>query len=138
MLDPGRPNPPKLPTGLPPAVRAEAKAIIEQNYHLDHSQTPGILRLAKMRQRYLTMEQEVEDAGFTTYDEKRGREVVNPLVPILNATGNAILSLEKSLGIAFVTRDGQVKKAELQRPAAPPKSANPPAGADGPRRLRLA
>jgi hypothetical protein len=119
MLDPGQVNPPRLPAGLPAAVRKSAKAIIAENPHLDHSQTEGILRLAKMRERYLSMEQEIERDGFTTYDEKRGREVVNPLVPILNATGNAILGLEKSLAIAFVTRSGQVKKAEQQRPAQP-------------------
>ena len=135
LLDPGQSNPPKLPTGLPPAVRTEAKLIVAENPHLDHSQTPGILRLAKMRDRYARIEQQVEEAGFVTYDAKRDREVVHPLLPVLSQLGNAVLSLEKSLAIAFVARSGQVKRAELQKPAAPTK---PKAKAGGERVLRLA
>jgi hypothetical protein len=134
MFDQGPSNPPRLPTGLPVNVRKSAKAIVAENPHLDHSQTEAIVRLAKMRERYLDMEREVQAAGYTTYDEKRGREVVHPLVPVLSQLGNAILSLEKAMAIAFVARSGQVKQNERRTPAVPNHSKSEKNG----RVLRLA
>jgi len=138
MFDPGPRNPVRLPPGLDPEVRKKAKRIIESNPHLDDSQTESIIRLAKMRKRVEEMEADIETKGYMILDEAKGREIINPLVPALTTASNAVLSLERALAIAFVTKTGQTKVDERRVPAAPPTSANPPAGADGPRVLRLA
>jgi len=138
MFDPGQANPVRLPPGLDPEIRKKAKRIVETNPHLDDSQREAIVRLATMRLRLEAMEADIGAKGFMIFDEKKGKETINPLVPALTTASNAVLSLERALAISFVTRTGQTKVDERRVPAAPPTSANPPAGADGPRRLRLA
>jgi phage terminase small subunit len=116
-FDRGPSNPVRIPQGLDAETRKVVKRIVAENPHLDdHSQTDSIIRLASMRRRYAKVEQQLEDAGYVAHDHKRGRDVVHPLLPVLNQMGSSILSLEKSLGISWIAR-GQVKQVERVSPA---------------------
>ena len=70
MFDRGPSNPARLPPGLDAETRKIAKRIVAENPHLnDHSQTDAIVRLASMRYRYIKIEQQLEEAGYVTFDD---------------------------------------------------------------------
>lgn len=134
-------NPVRLPAGLDKRVRATAKRIVEQNGHLDHSHTDAIIRLAKTRVRAEKIEEQLEESGYTQFDEKRKKEVAHPLLAILNQVNASALAQERSLAITFVAKNGQVREAEKQRRGAQGTviDITPAHGTDDePRQLRLA
>lgn len=105
-------KPPDLPRGLTPGVRTEAKRILIQNVHLwGDDQLAPVVRLATLRIRRDEMEEQVRTEGYTLDHDKKG-VIAHPLIASLNATGNAILGLERALAIVFITRGNQVKEAE--------------------------
>jgi hypothetical protein len=105
-------SPPPLPSGLGKELLADAKSILKENRHLwDPSQVDPVIRLARLRRQMAEMEAQIEREGYTI-TSSRGETLKHPLLSSISSTRTAILSIEKALGILFITRDGQVKKAE--------------------------
>jgi hypothetical protein len=131
-LDPRQP--PRLPTGLRPDVRAHAKRIIAENPHLwDVSQLTPLLRLATYYADIDQMTAEIDETGFLV-EGPTGAAKANPVVAMRDVAARGALALERQLAITFVARGSNAKKHELQGPASPPKAKAKP----GERVLRLA
>ena len=111
-------QPPKLPLGLPPDVRKHAKDLFSHNVHLwDDAQLNPVLRLARIRAEIDKLTIEIDREGYMI--EGRNAPIINPMIAARSGAMKDALSLERQLGITFVARSGNVKKAELEKPAQP-------------------
>jgi hypothetical protein len=111
-----RRQPPPLPAGLAPNVVLIVNDIHENHPHLwDPGQTDMVVRLAKMRQRMLDLERDIETTGHMIID-RFGAEKANPLIDKLTSVQRMALSMERALGISFVANGIQLKDYEKKKP----------------------
>ena len=122
-----RREPPRLPLGLPPDVRKHAKDLFSHNVHLwDDAQLNPVLRLARIRDEIDKLTIEIDRDGYMI--EGRNAPIINPMIAARSGAMKDALSLERQLGITFVSRSGNVKKHEMQRPAQPKATSKPAQG----------
>ena len=111
-------QPPPIPNGLPFDVREHVKDLFAHNVHLwDESQMHPVLRLAQLRAEIERLTAEIDKDGYMI--EGRNAPIINPMIAARSGAMKDALSLERQLGITFVARSGNVKKAELEKPAQP-------------------
>ena len=119
---------PKLPKGIPAELRRNVKATLEHNRHLrSDDQLESVLRLCKLRVLLEKAEDDLHRVGMTVVN-RNGEEVPNPMLKTIASLSSSVLAHERSLGVVFVSKGAQVKKAEKTPNSAPPAQRPTPAG----------
>jgi len=131
-------QPPRLPAGLPADVRRQARDVFSSNPHLwDPTQVEPVVRLARLRCRFLEIEAKVTADGYLFEHERKGT-IPHPLLTPMTSTASAILQLERALCLVAITKSGQVKQHETVLPATTPTVPKTSAGPTRTRPLMLA
>ena len=117
--------------------RAIMKRIVDANPHLwSPEQLDIIVRLSQLRHQYQLANAQVNEDGVTVEHQKTGEIVPNPMLKVLATMSSALLSLERSLGIIFISRGNNVLEREKKLPPMPDRK--PSRRVSGKPNLRIA
>lgn len=130
-----------FPTGTATSTRRRMREVFAQNRHLrTDDQIQPVMRLCILRELVESLHKAIATEGVSV-ESPKGGTVPNPLIKSLTAASSTALSLERYLGIVFVSRNSQVKKTELDDARdinQPAKSAGAHSGSFGPPKLKIA
>ena len=113
------------------------KRIVDANPHLwSPEQLDIIVRLSQLRHQYQLANAQVNEDGVTVEHQKTGEIVPNPMLKVLATMSSALLSLERSLGIIFISRGNNVLEREKKLPPMPDRK--PSRRVSGKPNLRIA
>jgi hypothetical protein len=106
---------PRIPSGLPPSIRKRVKTVLEQNPFLESPQLPSVIRYARLQERFDELDATIEQTG-TVVVNKDGIKVPNPLIKSQLSIQSALVTQERQLAVAIVSRGNNLTKKDQSTP----------------------
>ena len=107
---------PSIPRGLPPSLRKDVETILDQNRFLQDPQVPAVIRLCRLRERFDAIGALLDEQGYQV-ESKDGTPRPNPLIAEWVKIQSAIVTQERQLAIAIVSRSNNITKEEQRQNA---------------------